>query len=139
MKPENVRGWPVVDDALADVPQLFSEFAGFEQKLGYKAWKIPGRRNNWIQWNDGDRTLPIRFDNIDGVIRTWKVFVRFPAAPAALWERPAPHDRDFKFMISGLDVWGCTYEALSGFEGRFPELKRTLLQAFRLAQSYVGA
>jgi hypothetical protein len=134
-------GFPDIDDALAALPDALATIAPYEQHVGYKAWKAPGkRRANWMQWNDGDVPLRINFPNQAGEMRTWKVFARFASGARIRgpWERPGEYERSrAQWMLSGSDVWGVTYESLGAYLARLPELEELLredvAEAFRYA------
>jgi hypothetical protein len=119
-----------VDDALATLPETFARIAPYEQHVGYKSWKVPGRRRaNWLQWNDGDVPLRINFPDRAGHMRTWKLFARFADGthPRGPWERPEQYLRNkAQWMLAGTDVWGLTYESLRVYLGRLPELEELL-------------
>jgi len=64
MKPEASSGARHIDNKLVRFPDVLTALMGrYEQRVGYKCWKVPGRRENWLQWNDGGTPLTIRFDN----------------------------------------------------------------------------
>lgn len=134
------RGVPDVDAALAHLPDVLAGIARHEQHHGYKAWKIPrqGRPMNWLQWNDGTRSMPIRFANSEGELRTWKLFARFAAGTQlrSPWEKPEPWARDYKFMPAGSDVWGCAYEGLLPYLDRTQELAELLREDLELSYRY---
>jgi len=136
MNPKTSIGFPEIDDALAYVPEALEGVGGFEQRLGYKCWKVSGRRLNWLQWNDGSRPLPIQFDNDRGVMRTWKLFARFGTEPSGLWERPETYKHDHRWMLGGSDVWALSYEALRGYLKRLPELEARLKEDLKLSYRY---
>lgn len=138
--PLTSAGVPDIDAALAHFPEAFTAIAPYGQHLGYKSWKIPrqGRPMNWLQWNDGGRSLPIRFANSKGEMRTWKLFARF--APETQrrgpWDRPEAWDRDHKFMPSGPDVWGCSYEDLRIYLAKVRGLEELLREDLELSYRY---
>ena len=122
-------GLAQVDDALATFPETFAKIAPYEQHVGYKSWKVPGRRANWLQWNDGDVALRINFPDRAGHMRTWKLFARFAdgSHPRGPWGRPEQYVRKrAQWMLAGANVWGLTYESLSAFLDRVPELEELL-------------
>lgn len=137
--PEASSGVPDVDAALRGLPDAFAGlFGDYEQRRGYKCWKVPGRRLNWLQWNDGGVALPIRFEDESGRLKTWKLFARFPSDPGEPWSRPTPHHQDHKWMPGGDDVWGCAYEDLSGHLSQIDALKSALTESLREAKEYTG-
>lgn len=145
--PSPAFGLADIDAALAGLPDAFTHLVAYEQRLGYKSWKIPrqGRPMNWLQWNDGDIALRIRFPNTAGEPRTWKLFARFgnDFSPSGPWERPQPYERRrAQWMPAGPDVWGCSYEALADSLARGVELaavlRRDLEQSYRYSVSQYG-
>jgi len=136
MKPVAAIGCPEIDDPLARFPEALKDIGPYEQRVGYKCWKVPGRRRNWLQWNDGDTPLPIRFDNRQGEVRTWKLFARFGKQPRGLWDKPAEFEHDHKWMPSGSDVWGCSCEALRDYLNRFQELEELLKEDLKRSYQY---
>jgi hypothetical protein len=137
MKPEASTGIRDIDDQLARLPdQLVTTIGRYEQRVGYKCWKVGSR--NWLQWNDGGTALPIRFDNSRGEERTWKLFARFAKQPHGPWDKPAAFEQDHKWMPAGTDVWGCSYEGLREYEGRYAELEALLKDALIASQRYAN-
>ena len=107
----------IIDGALAQLPCLLaSKGLGYVQRRGYKAFKLPGKRRNWFQFNDGNVPLNIRFADTRGQTKTWKLFARFPAdkAPSWPWDKPERYERKKAYwMLAGEkedDVWGIAYE-----------------------------
>lgn len=123
-------GLPEVDAALARLPEAFALIAPFEQRVGYKAWKVPGKtRTSWMQWNDGDARLPICFPDQHGEVKTWKLFARFADGVRLRgpWERPAEYERKkAQWMLAGPDVWGLSYEAVQEFLHHVEDLESVL-------------
>lgn len=136
MKAESSTGCPDIDAQLAGLPEALTGIAPYEQRDGYKCWKVPGRRRNWLQWNDGGTRLPIRLENSRGEVRTWKLFARFGKQPGAPWDRPWKYERLHEWMLGGDDVWGCSCEALSAYLGRLPELEERLRSDLDLSYRY---
>lgn len=123
INPVAKKGFPDIDKCLAHLPQAFED-AGFkyEQRKGYKAWKVPGFKDNWFQWNDGDIPLRIRFGNRRHEVKTWKLFARFGTkqSPRWPWDQPEEYKRKkAQWMLGGADVWGCAYEDLRSYLGQF--------------------
>ena len=138
MRPERSEGCPQLDSALEKVPDhLATLFGPYEQRLGYKSWKVSGRRENWLQWNDGGTLLPVRFGDSKGVAHTWKIFARFGAQPRRPWLKPAVYAHDLKWMLGGADVWGCSCESLSQFLRTGADVEAELVRSLESAQSYV--
>lgn len=102
-----------VDACLARLPQLLANRGlTLEQRVGYKAGKLPSGRN-WCQLVDGDVPLRVSFPNREGKMKTWKLFARFAQALGSPWDRPEPYERKkAQWMPAGDDVWGIAYEDL---------------------------
>lgn len=102
-----------VDKLLNELPSLLLQ-AGLtlKQKVGYKAGKL-FRNKNWCQLVDGDVLLRVCFPNIQGEVKTWKLFARFDSLrpPSGPWDKPERYERKkAQWMIAGDDVWGLSYE-----------------------------
>ena len=137
VKPQASTGQPEIDDALSAFPDDVSAiFGGYEQRSGYKCWKVPGKTKNWLQWNDGGTSLPIRFDDSHGVTRTWKLFARFQSAPSDPWLKPSAYG-DHKWMPGGPDVWGCPYDALSRYLNRLDVLEGRMKRDLEVSLRYI--
>jgi hypothetical protein len=136
-----VRGSPDVDSALIGFPERITAGAPYDQRVGYKSWKVPrrGKPLNWMQWNDGHPPTRIAFPNSRGDARTWKLFARFPDdfQPRGPWDRPEPYDRaKDQYMPAGSDVWGCSYEALREYLPRLQELEAVLKEDLAISYRY---
>lgn len=139
----SVAGIRDIDAALFDFPERVTGGLPFDQRVGYKSWKVPrkGKRVNWMQWNDGDPAIRIAFPNRRGELRTWKMFARFPDdfEPRGPWERPEPYDRaKDQYMPAGRhqDAWGCTYESLRPYLSKLRELEEALLADLTVSYRY---
>ena len=112
----------IVDECLAQLTALLSKKGlTLEQRVGYKAGKLPGGRN-WCQLVDGDVALRVQFPNRHGQLKTWKVFARFDAkqAPSEPWDRPQEYERvKAQWMPAGPDVWGIAYDDIKGWAEQF--------------------
>lgn len=136
-----VRGQPDVDSALIGFLERVTAGAPYDQRVGYKSWKVPrrGKPLNWMQWNDGHPATRIAFPNSRGDAKTWKLFARFPDdfQPRGPWDRPEPYDaaKD-QYMPAGSDVWGCSYESLRTYLPRLGELEEALRADLAASYSY---
>jgi hypothetical protein len=140
MKPIATIGSPDVDHLLAQFPEALIEDIGpYERRVGYKCWKVPGQARNWLQWNNGDTPLPIRFENSQGEVRTWKLFARFGGGPQPRgpWDKPEEYEREKdQWMLAGPDVWGCSYEGLREYLDSLQALEELLKESLKLSHRY---
>ncbi len=131
----------IIDDCLALLPGLLLGIGlPLEQRQGYKAGKISGRRN-WCQLVDGDVPLRIRFPNSRGQTKTWKLFARFKesAAPSSPWDRPQRYERKkAQWMLAGDDVWGIAYDDIRRWaeQKTSAELLQRLVGDFQISFDY---
>jgi hypothetical protein len=116
----NQENMVLVDASIVQVIVLLKKGGlVLKQKLGYKAGKLSASRN-WCHIIDGEMTPGLCLPDSSDQIRTWKLFARFAAhqTPPWPWERPRQQkDKKPQGLIAGDDVWGVSYEAITGWFG----------------------
>ena len=110
MTPRSLACCTDIKCGLAGFLESLTQFGPFEDRVGYRCGKVLGRNVNWLQWNNGDRPLPIHFENDEGDAKTWKLFARFARQPRVQWEKV--HWEPHRWVLGGPDVWGYSCDAL---------------------------